>query len=229
MPDTSRKVYGLAPSATDDYQSLRLDVIRRRWDTKAQRWDTDLADESCHLNEDGAYARFLETARGIVDQRADFCCRHLLVDVGCGTGLVLASLLGYFAEGLGLDISARMLAVARQRGLPRARFAEGNCFELGQCVQQAGAIVSRGILLSHYGTRWAGVLLGQVHAVVGEGGFALLDFLNASCREQFAERPENKTYFTAEEMAALTMEAGFAHFHILGEPWHRVRMLLLER
>jgi len=221
--------YGLPPSRPEDYQSMSLDTVRRRWDQKADRWDADLADEHCHLNEDGGHERFIETAAAIVTTRVEFCRRHALVDLGCGTGLVLARFIGEFAEGIGVDISRRMLVAAEQKRLPRCRFLEGNGFELARFVNGAGAVLSRGILLSHYGDRWAAVLYREVHDALVPGGFALLDFLNADARSLFPSNPANKTYFSSEQMERMGRDAGFAVSRALGETGHRVRIILLER
>jgi hypothetical protein len=44
-----------------------------------------------------------------------------------------------------------------------------------------------GDLLSHYGPRWGPALLEQVQQILVPGsGFALLDFLNAGARDQYA-------------------------------------------
>jgi SAM-dependent methyltransferase len=222
--------YGMEPSRPEDYDLMHCDVIRQRWDQKAERWDTDLADDRCHLHDDDAYRRFLETASAIVTDRAEWCRGRLLVDLACGTGLVLAHFIDRFAQALGLDISQRMLEMARKRQLPRAQFRAGNCFELSGIVSDAGAVLSRGILLSHYGEKWAPVLFRQIHAVLAPGGgFALLDFLNAAARHLYASNPENKTYFHAEPLAALASQAGFRRSTILGEPQRRVLCILLER
>jgi len=223
-------IYGMEPSRPADYEDMRCDVIRRRWDQKAERWDGDLASDQCHLHEDDAYRRFLETASAIVAERAAWCRRRLLVDLACGTGLVLAHFIDRFAGGLGIDISQRMLEMARRRQLPRAQFRAGNCFELSGLVADAGGVLSRGILLSHYGQKWAPVLFRQIHAALApEGGFALLDFLNAAARQRYPSNPENKTYFHAEPLAALASQAGFRRSTLLGEPQRRVLCILLER
>jgi SAM-dependent methyltransferase len=230
MTPSGKDVYGLAPSRQADYQGMRLDVIRSRWDAKAQRWDRDLADLSFHLNEDDACRRFLEIVSSIIAQRAELCRRRLLVDLGCGTGPVLAHCIDSFAEGVGVDLSQRMVEVARQKQLPRARFEVGNAFELSQLVSQAGAVLSRGILLSHYGPRWAPVLLREVHrALAADGGFAVLDFLNAAARDQYPSNPNNKSYFHANDMESLGLQAGFRRCRVFGEPQRRILAVLLER
>ncbi len=222
--------YGLGWSRPEDYDALRLEVIRKRWDQKADRWDADLADEHFHLNEDDAYRRFFDAADAAVAQRAEFCRGQSLVDLACGTGLVLAHFLDRFAGGVGVDISPRMLALAARRRLPHARLVEGSCFELAKHVAGAGAVLSRGILLSHYGRRWMPLLLQQVRrSLTAEGGWAILDFLNAATRCQYASNPENKSYFHGEEIEAAARRAGYRRVHILGEPQRRVLAALLER
>jgi SAM-dependent methyltransferase len=228
-PDAS-EIYGMEPSRPEDYNSLRLQVIRDRWDRKAERWDADLADEHFHLNADGAYRRFLETADAKIAERADFSRRHTLVDLGCGTGLVLAHLLDRFAAGVGIDISPRMVAIAARRQLPHSQFVEGNCFALARHVTGAGAVVSRGILLSHYGRRWALPLFEQIRqSLLPDGGFALLDFLNAAARDEYDSNPTNKTYYRAEQIEKTAKQAGFRRVAILGEPHRRTLLVFVER
>jgi SAM-dependent methyltransferase len=226
-------------------------VIRERWDQKADRWDADLADPCCHLHQDDAYRRFLHAADLIVAARASFCRDRPLIDLACGTGLLLAHFADRFARAVGIDISPRMLAAAAARRLPRVELLEASCFELAapasgspatwtqgdpeyqvlRCpIAPAGAVLSRGILLSHYGDRWVGPLLGQVHEILlPDGGFAILDFLNALARHQYPANPENKSYYTAEQIQSQAREAGFRRASILGEPDRRVLLLLAEK
>jgi predicted TPR repeat methyltransferase len=223
------EVYGMEPSRPEDYQEIRLDVIRDRWDQKADRWDADLADEHFHLNEDDAYRRFLAATDAVVTDRRDFCRNQTVVDLGCGTGLVLAHLIDRFAAGLGIDISPRMLVHAAERQLPGTRWMAANCFELASHASDAGAVFSRGILLSHYGPRLARLLMEQVRqSLCAQGGFAVFDFLNAAARHRFACNPQNKTYYDAEQINRLAADTGFRRATILGEPNRRVLLLLAE-
>lgn len=230
MDNPDRDIYGLEPSRPEDYAAMDFEAIRRRWDQKAERWDADLADEEFHLNEDDAYRRFLDTAAQVVAERAEFCCRRLLVDLACGTGLVLATLIGGFTEGLGIDLSERMIEKAARRQLPHVRYRVGNCFQLARYVSGAGAVVSRGVLLSHYGEGLAVALLQQIsQALAADGGFALVDFLNAAARDRYPGNPENKTYYVAEQVESLGRQAGFRRSGVLGEAERRVQVVLLER
>ncbi|MGO9113533.1 MAG: class I SAM-dependent DNA methyltransferase [Thermoguttaceae bacterium] len=227
---SSLDMYGMEPSRTEDYDAVRLPVIRQRWDQKADRWDADVADQCCHLNQDDSYRRFLDAADSIVAARESFCRDRLLVDLACGTGLVLAHFADRFNRALGVDISPRMLAAAAARQLPRVELLEASCFELAGRIAAAGAVLSRGILLSHYGHRWVVPLLGQVRDILSpDGGFAILDFLNALTRYDYPANPDNKTYYTAEQIRSQADEAGFCRSSILGEPNRRILLLLAER
>ena len=220
----------MEPSRMEDYDKVRLEAIRQRWDSKADRWDSELAAEGCHLNEDAAYHRFLDAADAVVAARESFCRSRLLVDLACGTGLVLAHFIDRFERTVGVDVSPRMLAVAAARQLPRTELQQASCFELAGRVVSAGAVLSRGILLSHYGHAAVAPLLEQVRKVlVPDGGFAILDFLNAQTRYDYPVNPDNKTYYTGEQILAQAKEAGFRQASILGEPNRRVLMLLAQR
>ena len=142
-----QEAYGMAPSRMEDYDAVRLDVIRQRWDQKADHWDADLADPSCHLNDDDAYHRFLAAAEAAVAVRRAFCGGRLLVDLACGTGLVAAHFVDRFQRAVGVDISPRMLAVAAARRLARVEFLEASCFELAGRIAGAG-VVSRAAFCS---------------------------------------------------------------------------------
>ena len=62
-----------------------------------------------------------------------------------------------------------------------------------------------------------------------DGGFAILDFLNALARYDYPANPDNKTYFTAEQIRSYADAAGFRQSSILGESNRRVLLLLAER
>jgi SAM-dependent methyltransferase len=229
MSDLSRQVYGLDPSEPETYMGLDLDAIRDRWNRKASRWDADLANPLFHLNEDDAYGRFLQTVGAIVSERRDFCRGHGLIDLGCGTGAVLSHLAHRFAWAVGVDISDRMLELAQRRGLPGVSYLCHNCFNIGDLIGRAGAVVSRGILLSHYGEALAIRLLEQVRQLLeGTNGFAVLDYLNEDGRHLHSAYPSNKRAFTADEMRRLATAAGFGRVTALGEPERRNRLVLLE-
>jgi SAM-dependent methyltransferase len=212
----------------DIYARHRLQAIAARWDARADSWDRELKDPDCCLNEDDAYRRFTRLVQRLIAQRRPFCARHGVIDAGCGTGLVLAEVCSAFAWAIGIDISPRMIRVARAKRLAKTRFLVGDCFHLGALCPRAGAILSRGVLLSHYGRRQGQSILNAARASLAPGGFLAFDFLNEAARTKHRHAPENKTWFTGEEIQSMAGRAGFPTVTILGRSKRRVLLVLAE-
>jgi SAM-dependent methyltransferase len=210
------------------YARRHLKAIAARWDARADAWDHALADPACHLNEDDAYRRFTRVVQRLIAKRRRFCAMHGVIDAGCGTGLVLAEVISAFAWGMGLDISPQMIRVARAKRLAHARFLVGDCFNLPSLCPRAGAVLSRGVLLSHYGREQGQAILNAARAALVPGGFLALDFLNEAARTKHRHAPENKTWFTGREIKAMARRAGFSKVTTLGQPNRRALLLLAE-
>jgi SAM-dependent methyltransferase len=210
------------------YARRNLKAIAARWNARADSWDEALLDPDCHLNEDDAYGRFVRSAKRIISQRRGFCKKHGVIDAGCGTGLVLGEIIADFAWGIGVDISEQMIRVARTKRISHAKFVVGDCFELASLCPKSGAIVSRGVLLSHYGREQSQAILAAIRASIVPGGFALVDFLNKTGRSRHSHAPENKTWFTRQEIRLAARHAGFSAVKILGHTNRRVLRLLAE-
>jgi SAM-dependent methyltransferase len=217
------------PSPKEVYEQRRLDVIAARWNAKAADWDHNLEDPACHLNEDQAYERFLDQVVSIIQERHEFCADQGVIDAGCATGLVLARIIARFAWGVGVDISPEMIQTAQAKQIPKARFLVGDCFNLAKSCPNAGAIVSRGVLLSHYGPQQGELLLKSAHDCLVERGFVFLDFLNKAGRDNYRHVPENKSYFEGEEVCTMAFRAGFRTAKVYAEQERRVRMILAEK
>ncbi len=208
------------------YAQRNLKAVAARWDARAATWDETLQDPQCHLNEDDAYSRFLQALDRAIARRAAFCAANGIIDVGCGTGLVLERVSAKFEWAIGLDISAKMIRAARAKKLPDTEFIRGDCFDLPSLCPRAGAVVSRGVLLSHYGRAHGELLLAAARESLVTRGFALFDFLNAAARGKFEHVPEDKTFFTGSEIRTLAHRAGFKKAAILGSAARRVLLLL---
>jgi SAM-dependent methyltransferase len=210
------------------YARRHLEAIAARWDARADNWDHTLEDPACHLNEDDAYRRFTRVVQRLIAQRRRFCAMCGVIEAGCGTGMVLAEVGSAFDWGIGIDISPRMIRVARGKRLGKIKFLLGDCFNLPSLCPKAGAILSRGVLLSHYGLEQGQAILNAAHATLLPGGFLVFDFLNEAARNKYRHLPENKTLFTGEEVQSLARRAGFSAATILGKANRRARVLLAE-
>jgi SAM-dependent methyltransferase len=210
------------------YAQRRIEAIAARWDARADCWDQDLEDPDCHLNEDDAYDRFTRLVQKLVKDRRRFCRSHGIIDAGCGTGLVLAQVISAFEWGIGIDISAKMIRAARAKRLAKTKFLKGDCFDLPSLCPKAGLVLSRGVLLSHYGRRQGLAILQAARGALVPGGFLVLDFLNEAARTKYLHAPGNKTWFTGGEIKEMALRAGFSTATILGRPNRRVLLLLAE-
>jgi SAM-dependent methyltransferase len=212
----------------DIYARRQLRAIAARWDARADSWDHDLEDPDCCLNEDAAYRRFTRIVRRVVAHRRAFCAGCGVIDAGCGTGLVLEEVGTAFAWGVGIDISPRMIRLARAKHLARTKFLVGDCFRLPDLCPKAGAVLSRGVLLSHYGRAQGQSILKAARATLAPGGFLIFDFLNEAARTKYRHAPKNKTWFAGDEIQTMAERAGLATSAIVGPPKRRVLLLLAE-
>ena len=224
-PRATVKSGSSASSDPEIYERRRLKAIAARWDARAVRWDADLSDPACHLNEDQAYPRFLSQLTRFLATRSSFCATHGLIDVGCGTGIVLEHTLSRFAWGVGIDISPRMIKEAESKQLANTSFIIGDCFNVPELCPRAGVVVSRGVLLSHYGLKQAEAFLRAMLSALVKGGWLVCDFLNEAARGHHLHIPHNKTWFTRAEIRALARRVGFRSARILGRDQRRVLIL----
>ena len=124
--------------------------------------------------------------------------------------------------------TAVLLLIARAGGVILVPELVGDCFELASLCPKAGAVLSRGVLLSHYGQEQGEALLRATREALAPRGFLIFDFLNESGRNMSSHAPENKSYFQGREVCAMARRAGFRGVRVLGEPKRRVRLLVAE-
>jgi SAM-dependent methyltransferase len=224
----SEELYGIPESDPNLYASHDIDAIARRWNSKAEKWDLDLKNELCHLNSDDAYGHFIELGRQLVLDRQEICLMGSLVDLGCGTGCVLAELSKHFYKSIGVDISCEMLNIAASKNIRNAEWFLGDVFEMTWCKRKHAAVFSRGILLSHYGDQLAQLLIEQTVQSLAPGGVALFDFLSSDAPESTRLIAPNKRYFCQDWLIDQAKSAGSSGAVVVGNPIDRVRYLILK-
>lgn len=224
----SEDFYGIPESDPVVYASRDIDAIARRWDSKAAQWDSGLESESCHLNQGNAYGIFVELGRQFALERQKLCSTGSLVDLGCGTGSVLAQFSNYFERSIGIDISREMLNVAASKSIRNAEWRLDDVFEGTWSRMKHAAVLSRGILLSHYGNDLACLLIAQTVKALTPGGFALFDFLSIEAPEATKILAPNKTYFSPDRLVDQARRLGSGGAEVAGDPLSRVRYLILK-
>lgn len=117
-----------------------------------------------------------------VDLVTPFCRGRDVLEVGCGTGLILARVAGIAESAVGVDISPGMLEGARERGLD---VFEGSATELPFEAERFDTVYSFKVL-AH--VEDIDAALSEVHRVLRPGGSALLEFYNRRSIRYLAKR-----------------------------------------
>jgi SAM-dependent methyltransferase len=96
----------------------------------------------------------------------------LVVDLGCGSGIWAAELLGAGYEVLGVDTSAEMLALASSRA-PRARLRQSSLYDVE--LPPCGAITAIGECMNYNGPPSLELLFRRAHAALEPNGLLVFD------------------------------------------------------
>jgi ubiquinone/menaquinone biosynthesis C-methylase UbiE len=203
---------GQKRSDASRYKSIDVDYIKERWDKRAERWDSDIEDPYCHLNRNNSYGVFLDIANSYIESMMPITYGGL-VDIGCGTGLVLERFLHHFPWSIGIDISPKMLSIAKTRLNDRADLWELDVFKSPLFPAECLVVLSRGVLLSHYGKQNGLALLEKVRRNTNKGGFAMFDAINIAD----ITRPLNKVGYDKDSLINLFITAGFTEVDVHGD------------
>lgn len=120
----------------------------------------------------------------------------LVVDVGCGSGIWAKSLVDKGYDVLGVDLSAEMIAIARQR-VPQAEFRVESF--LNTTLPACRAITALGEVLNYQFDERSSLstlkgFFHQVHAALEPGGLLVFDLAapgrNENPRQAFREGPD---------------------------------------
>jgi SAM-dependent methyltransferase len=103
-----------------------------------------------------------------------------ILDLGCGSGVLLEASKGFAKEGIGIDISPQMIAIAKRR-LPQARLTIDDVLKADipptDIVVLAGEILSYATAYSSFSQNDLLTFLSRVHQALGPDGLLLFDIL----------------------------------------------------
>jgi SAM-dependent methyltransferase len=163
----------------------------------------------------------------------------LVVDLGCGTGLLARELIDAGYDVLGIDISGEMIELARSR-TPEAEFRVGSLFEVE--LPRCGAVTAVSEVLNYLfdaenENLGLGRLFSRVHEALVPGGVFVFDVLGPG---QVPPGTTKKGFSVGDDWAVLseleedaergTMERRIVSFRKVGEHYrrdeevHRVRL-----
>jgi SAM-dependent methyltransferase len=174
----------------------------------------------------------LDSAPGILDilQRSGIG-DGLVVDLGCGTGLLARELIDAGYDVFGVDISEAMIEIARRR-VPEAEIRVGSLFEVE--IPRCGAVTAISEVLNYlfdpeYEERGPGRVFRRVHDALAPGGVFVFDVLGPG---QVPPGTTARGFRVGEDWAVLsereedagrgTMERRIVSFRKVGEHYRRI-------
>jgi SAM-dependent methyltransferase len=163
--DTERVCQGREPRANDDVLSIGLAVLMT--DDGARAREAYDAMAGAYAADEGNAYNALYERPAMLDLLGDVAGAAVL-DAGCGTGALAAELTHRGATVTGRDLSPRMVALARARGLPRATFAAGDLARPLDLPDGAFDAVAASLVL-HYLRDWEPPLR-ELARVLAPGG-----------------------------------------------------------
>jgi len=144
------------------------------------------------------YHRMLDDLE--VDLVARYGTGARVLEVGCGTGLILGRAAGVAAEAHGLDLSAGMLAAARARGL---RVVQASATALPWDDASFDLVYSFKVLAHVADIRTA---MAEMARVTRPGGHVLAEFYNARSLRRLVKaiKPPSKVSDSTDDEAVFT-------------------------
>ncbi len=223
------ELYGVDDTELGFYAKGNEKNIGKRWNLKAKDWDHQLNDISNHLNQDDAYRSFIVVAQNLIDEKLHYFDDISLLDVGCGTGCLSEELSPNFSHVTGIDISDAMLAEAKKKLVARSEFYNKSVFSLDEKWKKFDLIVSRGVLISHYGNNYVEDILLSLRRVIKNGGYLIIDFLNSEVTGMsYKHLPKNKTYFSSDYIIETASILGFRDVEIVGNKNSRTLISIMR-
>jgi SAM-dependent methyltransferase len=165
---------------------MRLATVQRYWDRQAHAdpmWAilTDPAKAGGRWNVDEFFATGVREVGAFMEQAAIWrkpVARHSALDFGCGIGRLSQALAGHFDQVYGVDISAKMIELARQHNHKGAR-VEYLCNPAGDLSHFANGsidMILSWITLQHMRPRNARRYIQEFLRVLVPGGLLLFQY-----------------------------------------------------
>lgn len=168
----------------------RLERLRRVWQTLGQ--DDPLWAVLSHADKRGGRwdaAEFLATGQIEIDtQLAALAAsgfprgRELALDFGCGAGRLTRALAGHFGRVIGVDVSASMVATARELNadVANVEFRENASPRIEDVADASVDFVFSHITLQHIPTALAAGYVDEFLRILAPGGVAVFQFVAGS-------------------------------------------------
>lgn len=209
LPQAQRALWELARRQTKPWATARQDDVRlqarlAQRDEPARRFFAGAAGAWDALRRTLYGDRFaLDTVLALLPPK------HVVADLGCGTGQLMETLAPHVARVVGVDHTPAMLAAARQRlaGVANAEVLEG---ELDELPIEDGTLDAAVVSLAlSYVAEPAAVLAEAARALKPDGRVVVVDVLRHDRDDFRRETGQARPGFEPEALAALLADAGF--------------------
>lgn len=170
----------------------------------AAAYDARAAEYIAHL---GSVEQMAAEDRALITRWRD-ATRGPMLDVGCGPGHWAALLAADGREVLGVDISAEMVAAARERW-PVPEFRQAGAEDLPVPTASRSAVLAWYSLI-HLPPERLPAALAEIARVLAPGGGLLLGFFRGEAGERFEHAVAPAWFWAPEMLEELLVEAGLA-------------------
>jgi ArsR family transcriptional regulator len=185
----------------DQVKNARAEAAAAYFRDNAENWD---AIRSLYTPEAEVEATILDLFDG---EEIDH-----LVDVGTGTGRMLAIFSPQIERGIGIDMSREMLSVARanldQAQVQNCQVRQGDMYNLGLSAESADVAVFHQVL--HYAEDPAAAVAEAGRVVKSDGALLIVDFAPHALEYLRSDHAHRRLGFTDEEVAGWCRSAGFS-------------------
>ena len=201
---------------TDHYYDT--DAIIENWNGDAEQWDKKVKDPSHYVNIEDGYNRFISFTKGTCKDH--ITKNQVVLDLGCGTGIIADLLQKYSNNVYGIDIADKMIDVARKKPIS-AEFLLGNCLDIPFADEFFNAIVTRGVLISHVEKDYALKFIQESKRVLKPGGLFVFDFITHYNQSE-KEKLKRKATFDQQSLSKVLEKDGFKIIEFSGAKSNRV-------
>lgn len=218
----ARTVVDLLPEGDETLQQdlLRLDEIRKK---RAEVADAYFEDNAENWNQ----LRRMHVPEQQVEKRlAEMVGAEPIdsfLDIGTGTGRILALFANQVERGVGIDKSAEMLSVARnyleRENAKNTHVRKGDMYNMP--IEDASVDVATIHLVLHYSEDPAAVIVEAARTLKKEGRLIIVDFAPHQEEELRVEHQHQRLGFSDKEITALFKGAGLkpgSHDALIGDP-----------
>lgn len=201
----------------NNFSHAQLKEQQKRWNARANDWDSNIKKGDYYVNFEGGYDEFLKLEKTVLEKTKKL---SVGIDIGCGTG-VTSKLLSQYVEKLYiLDIAEKMLEVAHRK-CPDAITLCASATDIPLDDKVVDIAISRGVVVSHLPRDIYLGFFRELERIVRPNGIIIFDYMSNLDSAHFSIQSP-KISFSKEEMSIILKGHGFHKIKFYGSDRNRV-------